>query len=189
MKYITASLIILLFASCHKPVARKNEITPSQGERYYKRETIRKLAKGDLNLPLQYGFLFAFVKFPNNELGRTNINELRNTYLKHYKSKFETYDQFLFEALNQYVVLAKNQMGKGGNIVYFKVDSVITKDLHGQSIDHIISKYCDPSFAKDKFYIKHRYKGEQLNTILYLFSIRGYSISVNDMLGRYDVYR
>lgn len=145
-------------------------------------ELIEKWANSNFDLPVVNGQVIVYVMGASDSIGRTNIYQLHHNYLNNYDTERISFKTYLYN------VLFQREKVIDSKIVYFECDpSIMHKSK--QSFDLFENYYTTGSFnrrtIKWEFYSDHI----KSNTILYIYFLNGYIVSIDDYLGNYIIIK
>jgi len=176
-KIVIAFVLFSFFLSCQKK------------EENFTKEMIEELIISDNGLPSKYTFLDLYILTNNNEILKTNNNELNEFYERHYQKKFKTLDEFLDEVLNKNFVFDKSLFR---HIVYlesFKLSEEIEKQYSEIGFDEFLKKYSKKTNRKNAEFELNKsiIKENEYSTVVYLLYKNRYDIGVDCYIGKYYI--
>ena len=149
-------------------------------------EMIDELIIVDNGLPSKYSFLDLYILTNNNEILKTNNNELNAFYKHYYYKKFKTVHEFLDEVLNKKFIFDKSKFSQVILLESFKPNQDIEKEYYNFGFNEFFKKYSKKNkYKNDVFELnKSIIKAEQYLTIVYLLYINKYDMGIDCYIGK-----
>jgi hypothetical protein len=154
----------------------------------FNEEILKKLSDGNCKFPSKYGSVSLFVLSENEEIIETNSDYLKYVYENHYVKEYSSFYLFLDKVLNEKIKIPKINFNKTFFLT-FKVDKRIYNKFLKNGFNSFYKEYVVQSKQKvDNYELNIKNKSFiELKTIIYLLYLNGYSVNVDDYIGKYYV--